>query len=145
MIVVDAMNLGYLLLNYPSFSEKIRAVARVDDEWCAPPLWRSELRNTLMQYVRSSDADIPGSELTLSGAIVRMEAAEDLIGERTVSVHSAPVLRLADESGCTAYDCEYVALARRLDLPLVTYDDSVLKAFSDTALHPSDFLSMHGD
>ena len=46
MIVVDAMNLGYLLLSHPSFSEDVREMARVDDEWCAPPLWRSELRNT---------------------------------------------------------------------------------------------------
>jgi hypothetical protein len=28
---------------------------------------------------------------------------------------------------------------------LVTYDDEVLDAFPDTAIHPSEFLSMHGD
>ena len=28
---------------------------------------------------------------------------------------------------------------------LVTYDDEVLDAFPDTAIHPSEFLSLHGD
>lgn len=32
MIVVDTMNLGYLLLNHPSFSEDVREMARVDNE-----------------------------------------------------------------------------------------------------------------
>ena len=53
MIVVDAMNLGYLLLSHPSFSEDVREMARVDDEWCAPPLWRSELRTS--GYARAAD------------------------------------------------------------------------------------------
>ena len=114
MIIVDAMNLGYLLLSHPSFSEDVREMARVDDERCAPPLWRSELRNTFMQHVRATDPDIPASDLTLSGAVERMRAAEALIGERTFDVKSEPVLRLADGSGYTAYDCEYVALAQRL-------------------------------
>jgi predicted nucleic acid-binding protein len=143
MIVVDAMNLGYLLLNHPSFSEDVRAIARVDDEWCAPPLWRSELRNTLMQHVRTSDPDIPGSGLPLSGAVERMQAAEDLIGSQTFEVHSEPVLRLSQESGCTPYDCEYVALAKRLDVQLVTYDAEILDAFPDTAVSPDDFLAAH--
>jgi predicted nucleic acid-binding protein len=146
MIVVDTMNLGYLLLNHPAFSEDVREMARVDDEWCAPPLWRSELRNTFMQHVRASgDPNIPGADLTLSGPVERMSAAEALIAERTLDVRSEPVLRFAHESGCTAYDCEYVALAQRLDVPLITYDEPVLDAFPDTALRPSEFLSMHGN
>ena len=144
MIVVDAMNLGYLLLSHPSFSEDVREMARVDDEWCAPPLWRSELRNTFMQHVRASDPDIPGSDLTFSGAVERMRAAEALIGERTFDVKSEPVLRLADESGCTAYDCEYIALAQRLDIPLITYDEPVLETFPEIALRPTEFIDMHG-
>lgn len=143
MIVVDTMNLGYLLLNHPAFSDDVREMARVDDEWCAPPLWRSELRNTFMQHVRASNPNIPGSDLTLSGAVKRMKAAEALIGERTLDVRSEAVLRLANGSECTAYDCEYVALAQRLDVPLITYDEPVLEAFPDTALRPPEFLSMH--
>lgn len=31
--------------------------------------------------------------------------------------------------GCTAYDCEFVALSQRLGVPLVTLDRALLKAF----------------
>lgn len=43
------------------------------------------------------------------------------------------MLALAERSGCSAYDCEYVAVARRLDVALVTEDRRLLKAFPETA------------
>lgn len=36
-------------------------------------------------------------------------------------------------SGCTAYDCEFVVLAKDLDVKLITLDRAVLKAFPDVA------------
>ena len=45
------------------------------------------------------------------------------------SVESEAVLRLAASSGCSAYDCEFVAAAQQLDAPLVTADRDLLKAF----------------
>lgn len=74
-----------------------------------------------------------------------MEDAEALLADQTYRVDSEEVLRIAFESDCSAYDCEYVTLAQHLDVWLVTYDDEVLEAFPDTALHPSEFLSMHED
>jgi predicted nucleic acid-binding protein len=50
-------------------------------------------------------------------------------------------LGLAHDSGCSPYDCEYVALAQDLDTPLVTTDGPVLDAFPDTAVSPADFTS----
>jgi predicted nucleic acid-binding protein len=43
------------------------------------------------------------------------------------------VMSLALESGCSAYDCEYVALARLLSVPLVTEDRQLLAAVADIA------------
>ncbi len=44
-------------------------------------------------------------------------------------VDSVSVLELVRDSRCSAYDCEFVALAKRLDTKLVTMDSKVLRAF----------------
>ena len=49
-------------------------------------------------------------------------------------VHSRDVLGLVRDSECSAYDCEFVALAERLDAKLVTMDKKVLKAFPTRAV-----------
>ena len=43
-------------------------------------------------------------------------------------------MQLALESNCSAYDCEFVAVAERLGLPLVTEDRRVLAAFPRIAI-----------
>ncbi|PSQ80099.1 MAG: VapC toxin family PIN domain ribonuclease [Bacteroidetes bacterium QS_8_68_15] len=141
MIVTDVNGVVFLLLDNPTFSPDARAAYDRDDEWAAPPLWRSELCNTLMQYVRSDDESIPGTDLTLEGAIERVSAAEAFIGNRTFEVDAEAVLRLADRSGCSPYDCEYVQLAAERDARLLTYDEPVLEAFPEIAVRPGDFAA----
>jgi predicted nucleic acid-binding protein len=53
---------------------------------------------------------------------------------REYQVPSADVLRLTAESGCSAYDCEYVLLAQRLNLRLITRDRAVPAAFPGIAV-----------
>ena len=48
-------------------------------------------------------------------------------------VASEQVLQLATSSGCSAYDCEFVAAAQQLGVPLVTEDRAILTAFPDLA------------
>lgn len=57
--------------------------------------------------------------------------AEDLLTGREFDVESPEVLDLVQRSNCSAYDCEFVALARRLETTLVTSDRKLLNAFPD--------------
>ena len=49
-------------------------------------------------------------------------------------VDSVAVMGLVAASSCSAYDCEFVALARQMDIPLVTEDSGLLRAFPDVAI-----------
>jgi predicted nucleic acid-binding protein len=44
------------------------------------------------------------------------------------------VLELVRDSDCSAYDCEFIALAIKLDTKLVTVDKKLLKAFPTRAV-----------
>jgi hypothetical protein len=50
------------------------------------------------------------------------------------------VLGPADRSGCSTRDCESVALAEELNVPLVAADAAVLGAFPGRAVTPAAFL-----
>ena len=126
MIVVDTNLIGYLFLASDRSALAERAL-RKDPEWAAPLLWRSEMRNVLAQVVRRS-------LLGLEDAQRIMDAAADLMSGREYQVASDSVLRLAAASGCSAYDCEFVSLARDLGVILVTADQQLLRAFPDTAV-----------
>jgi predicted nucleic acid-binding protein len=139
MIVVDAMVLNYALIDHPDFSEKVERLRETDASWCGPPLWRSEQRNVLMKYVRADNPSIPRTDIDLEAAKAYMRTTE--LWMRTIDVDSESVLALADASGCSAYDGEYVALAEDLDVPLVTYDRRLQAAFPDRAFTPTEFAA----
>jgi predicted nucleic acid-binding protein len=56
------------------------------------------------------------------------------------AVDAERVLRLVATSVCSAYDCEFIALAEDLAVPLVTSDRQVLGEFPDLARSPEQFL-----
>ena len=136
MIVVDTNVIAYLFLagDRSDLSERL---LKHDPDWVAPRLWRSELRNALALYLRKK-------LLSLQDSTEIMEAAERLMTDSEFEVPSAPVLELAGESGCSAYDCEFVALARYLRVPLATNDGTLLRAFPDTARSVESFLDRMG-
>ena len=125
MIVVDTNVLAYLLLPGPKTS-LVESLLVDQPRWAAAPLWRSEWRNVLSTYLRR---DL----LRLSEAVALMQHAEVLLAGQDEPVASDQVLQLANSSRCSAYDCEFVAAARQLGVPLVTEDRAVLAAFPDVA------------
>ena len=131
MIVADTNLLIYLYVQGQRTKES-EAVLQRDALWAAPLLWRSEFRNSLIGLVRAH-------ALQLDDALTMIDEAERWLTEREYSVVSRQVLTLANRSGCSAYDCEFVALAQDLEVPLVTTDRQVLKAFPTSAISPSAF------
>jgi predicted nucleic acid-binding protein len=131
VIVADVNLIAYLLIT-GEHTAAAEAVLGTDAEWAAPLLWRSEWRNVLAGYLRRG-------ELNLAGALERVAAAEAVVRGREYLVEAAAVLELGAGSPCSAYDCEYVALARQLGVPLVTSDRRLLAAFPETAVAPGQF------
>ena len=54
-------------------------------------------------------------------------------------IHVADVLKLVETTGHSSYDCEYVALAQSLGVPLVTGGTNLADAFPDIAVLLEDF------
>ena len=49
---------------------------------------------------------------------------------------------LAAASTCSAYDCEFVALAQNLGAPLVTVDRQILSQFPEIAVSLDAFIDL---
>lgn len=126
MIVADSNVLAYLYLpgEYTAVAE---ALMEHDPDWAAPVLWRSEFRNILAGYMRRG-------KLTFEQAHALQSEAEDLLSGAEYEVGSRGVLELVRDSECSAYDCEFVALAMKLDTRLVTMDAKVLSSFPNIAV-----------
>jgi predicted nucleic acid-binding protein len=132
VIVVDTNAIAYLLLGGEGTAQA-RAAFLADADWVAPLLWRSEFRNVLAMHLRRG-------RLTLADALLAMREAETLLAGSEYLVESERVLGLAASSKCSAYDCEFVALAEQLGVPLVTSDEEVLAAFPKVAVSPGKFV-----
>ena len=130
MIVVDTNVVAYLYLP-GEYTEAAEALLEHDSDWAAPVLWRSEFRNILAGYLRRQ-------ALTFDQACGVQREAESLLSGSEFEVDSESVLKLVRDSDCSAYDCEFIALAIKLDSTLVTVDKKLLKA------HPTRAVSLTG-
>ena len=126
MIVVDSNVVAYLYLQ-GEYTAAVETLLEQDSDWAAPVLWRSEFRNILAGYLRRKT-------LTFEQACELQGEAEDLLAGSEFEVDSRAVLELVRTSDCSAYDCEFVALAVKLDTKLFTVDKKLLKAFPDRAV-----------
>ncbi len=132
MIVVDTNIIGYLFIT-GEFSSEAESVFIKDPQWAAPLLWRSEFRSVLAQYMRNNS-------LTFDDAAEIMESAAQLMEGNEYDVVSKQILNLVANSSLSAYDCEFVALARDLSVKMVTTDKKILKDFPDYSISPAKFI-----
>ena len=133
MIVADASLLAHLLIPSPE-SALAEDVYRKDPEWSAPVLWRSELRSVLLKHMRHS-----GMKIELAKAVV--EKALLVIRDRETLPPNLAVLEAALFFNVSAYDAEYLAVARQLGVPLLTFDRKLQQAAPELAIAPNAFAS----
>ena len=126
MIVVDSNVLAYLYLP-GEYTAAAEALLEQDSDWAAPILWRSEFRNILAGYLRRQ-------AITFEQANSLQREAESLLEGAEFEVESFAVLELVRDSDCSAYDCEFIALAMKLDTKLITMDKKLLRAFPKRAI-----------
>lgn len=125
MIVVDSNVLAYLYLP-GEFTDAAERLLESDSDWHAPILWRSEFRNILAGGLRRGS-------LAFEQAQALQCEAESLLDGAEHEPDSRRVLELVQGSECSAYDCEFVALAETLGTRLVTMDGKLLKTFPNIA------------
>jgi len=126
MIVVDSNVIACCWIHgeRTALAHRLR---RLDPDWHAPVLWRSELRNILTGYRRDG---------SLGEAQVRriMTAAEAGFAGREHHLPSDRVFAVTERHRLSAYDAEFVALAEILGVRLVTEDRAILKSWPGYAL-----------
>ena len=125
MIVVDTNIISYLYISGDR-SRQSEDLLSYDSSWVAPILWRSEFRNVLARYLREKF-------LNMYDILLIIQQAEALLGNREYEISSAHIMQLVANSQCSAYDCEFVALAQYLDVPLITADKKIIREFPGIA------------
>lgn len=131
MIVVDTNIIIHIHVHSERTALTLQALKK-DPYWVAPPLWQSEFRNVMTGYIRRRILKLEDAKLVMKSALKTME-------DREILPPSNLVLDLAAASNCSAYDCEYVALAKHLNIKLLTGDNEILRSFPETAVELSAF------
>lgn len=126
MIVVDTNVMVYLLTGTGPGDQAARLLAQ-DPEWAAPQILLNELRNVMVGLARRG-------ELHPRDALEICQDAQAVLGDRVASQPCHLVLDTAAQGSLGAYDAEFVALARRLGVPLYSADRAILENAPDVAV-----------
>jgi predicted nucleic acid-binding protein len=115
------------------FSAAADAAWAKDPNWIVPILWRSEFRNALAGSIRKGS-------LSVEEASAVANLAEATLGQNEFTVSTSAVLQFVWRSNCSAYDCEFVALAHANGVRLLTVDRQILREFPGVAISLDKFV-----
>jgi len=132
MVIVDCGPLAFLLLP-GDLTELAQQAYAKDPAWASAPLWRSEFRNLVVRSQREG-------RLSETAAREVLAAAEEKMHPRQYNIEGAVVLELAAQTGLSAYQCEYLALARDLNAPLLTTNNEIVQAAPRLAVSLQDYV-----
>lgn len=120
-LVVDASVALKWVVREPLQAEAMRFLDR-DLTLLAPDLIWSELGNALWKRVRRREMDA-------EDALGALDIITQLpLQTKTIFGNAGRSLRMAIETGCSAYDCAYLALAENEDTQVVTADRPFFEA-----------------
>lgn len=126
MIVVDTNVIGYLFLS----SEQSLFTERALKKDSGGLLQLSGVVNFAMCWPYTCEK---------TSSSWSMPNALELLRGREYEVSSHEVLSLASKSRCSAYDCEFIAVANDLKVSLLTCDKQLLQKFPAVAISLSVF------
>ncbi|MCX7016050.1 MAG: type II toxin-antitoxin system VapC family toxin [Candidatus Sumerlaeota bacterium] len=133
MIVVDANILAYRFVQGDKTALTRQAQER-DPDWVVPPLWQHEFLNVLATLGRERI-------LTPAQCAVVWEGALSAMRPREQPVDLGFALSIALREGITAYDAQYIALARSLGIPCLTEDRKLIRTCPKTAVSLKEFFA----
>ncbi|HNR89824.1 MAG TPA: type II toxin-antitoxin system VapC family toxin [Spirochaetota bacterium] len=132
MIVVDANIIAYALIEGEKTAMTLRARER-DPGWVVPALWRHEFLNVLSTLVRNK-------MLTMRQALEVWEGAVRVFKGSEYPVDMAVSLELSVGHRISAYDAQYVALAKSLGVMCLTEDRALVSRFPGLAVTAAQFV-----
>ena len=133
MIIVDTNIIAYLHVT-GKFTPLVLKLIEKDSNWIAPPLWQSEFRNVLTNYIRHNLMTLDQGINLLNDALITMQ-------NREIVPSNELILSLAASSKSSSYDCEFVALAQETASLLVTADRQIVLDFPESAISLEDFVA----
>jgi predicted nucleic acid-binding protein len=128
MIVADVNLVAYLLIQ-GNFTDDVQALYRQDSDWKLPSLWRHEFLNILSKYAQYDGIAKSKANQLLSNALDRFMSCES-------PVDYQDALAISVQKGITAYDAQYVSLAKQLGVKLITYDKKIIQTFPKISQRP---------
>ena len=119
MIIVDTNVIVYRIVQGPETAQAMRLEAR-DPAWRVPGLWRYEFTNAIWMMVRAG-------MINRQEALDALDRADRKMSSHELVVPQADALDAALQYNVSAYDAQYVALAKASGVVCVTADRPLLQ------------------
>lgn len=132
IVVVDTNVIACYLFKTKPHADETVTLWKGGWEIHSPAVWETEIANVAWKIARQGLTD-------LATCVLRLDLARrlDIVTTRVRDLwEDALVTALAAD--LPVYDASFVALAERLDAPLVTFDKRILDRFPKRAVRPRD-------
>jgi predicted nucleic acid-binding protein len=131
VIVVDTNIIVYSLVEGDMTPHVLKAREK-DPYWVVPVLWRHEFLNVLSTLTRKGILEkVQSDDLWLRA--VRIFHTREYYPDMLEALH------LSIDAGISAYDAQYILLAKSLEIPCLTEDRKLLERFPEAALSSRQF------